>query len=229
MILMIAGSKYNEALRYFTTRGLDKHILYQNNLSKIYYTLGLWQFKKKRLSVKIKLFKFQVCIKLNQSSQNSFDFLGICKNYLQKHYDLYHYNDNEVGERFRGEKISEKNVEKAREAYKKHHTEMDEFQSKLLATKRDSAEAYIKMMEDLEDNLKRKKKMTKCPRNDWSRVSNSMISNYNLGTFHVFTEQFLTLKKLIHVVWDQILGCYFGMKCWDAMGKKKNKLLCNCI
>ena len=49
---------------------------------------------------------------------------------------MYHYNDNEVGERFRGERISEKNVEKAREAYKNHHTEMDEFQSKILATKR---------------------------------------------------------------------------------------------
>ena len=27
--------------------------------------------------------------------------------------------------------------------------------------------------------------------------------------------------KLIHVVWDQILGCYFGMKFWDEMGKKR--------
>ena len=92
--------------------------------------------KRINFSVKIKLSKFQVCIKLNQSNQNSFDFLGICKNYLQKHYDLYHYNDNEVGGRFRGERISEKNVEKAREAYKNHHTEMDEFQSKILTTKR---------------------------------------------------------------------------------------------
>ena len=103
---------------------------------------------------------------------------------------MYYYNDNEVGERFRGEKISEKNVEKAREAYKNHHTEMDEFQSKILATKRDSAEAYIKMMEDLEDNLKRNKKLTKCLRSDWSRVSTSMIPNYDLGTVDVFTKQF---------------------------------------
>ena len=49
---------------------------------------------------------------------------------------MYHYNDNEVGESFRGERISEKNVEKAREAYKNSHTKMDEFQTKILATKR---------------------------------------------------------------------------------------------
>ena len=57
-------------------------------------------------------------------------------------------------------------------------------------TKRDSAEAYMKMMEDLDDNLKRNKKLTNRLRSDWSRVSKPMIQNYNLGTVHVFTEQF---------------------------------------
>ena len=115
---------------------------------------------------------------MNHSTQNSFDFLRICNNYLQKHYELYHYNGNEVGERFQGKTISGKNVEKAREALQIYLTEMDEFQSKILATKRDSAEAYDKMMEDL-DNLKGNKNSTKCIRN-WSRVSTSMVSNYNL-------------------------------------------------
>ena len=69
-------------------------------------------------------------------------------------------------------------MEKAREALKIYLTEMDEFQSKILATKRDSAEAYNKMMEDL-DNLKGNKESTKCIRS-WSRVSTSMVSNYNL-------------------------------------------------
>ena len=129
-------------------------------------------------SQKIKLCTFQVCIKLNQSTHNSFDFLRICNNYLQKHYDLYHYNGNEVGERFQGKTVSEKNVEKAREALKIYLTEMDEFQSKILATKRDSAEAYDKMMEDL-DNLKGNKKSIKCNRT-WSRLSTSMVPNYNV-------------------------------------------------
>ena len=128
-------------------------------------------------SLKIKLCKFQVCIKLNHSTQNSFDFLRICNNYLQKHYELYHYNGNEVGDRFQG-KMKGKNVEKAREALKIYLTEMDDFQSKILATKRDSSEAYDKMMEDLE-NPKENKKSIKCTRN-WSRVSTSMVSNYNL-------------------------------------------------
>ena len=91
---------------------------------------------------------------------------------------MYHYNGNEVGDRFQGKTISGKNVEKAREALKIYLTEMDEFQSKILATKRDSAEAYNKMMEDL-DNLKGNKESTKCIRS-WSRVSTSMVSNYNL-------------------------------------------------
>jgi prefoldin subunit 5 len=91
---------------------------------------------------------------------------------------LYHYNGNEVGDRFQGKTISGKNVEKAREALKIYLTEMDEFQSKILATKRDSAEAYNKMIEDL-DNLKGNKESTKCIRS-WSRVSTSMVSNYNL-------------------------------------------------
>ena len=69
-------------------------------------------------------------------------------------------------------------MEKAREALQIYLTEKDEFQSKILATKRDSAEAYDKMMEDL-DNLKRNKKSTKCIRS-WSRVSASAVSNYNL-------------------------------------------------
>ena len=129
-------------------------------------------------SQKIKLCTFQVCVKLNQSTQNSFDFLRIFNNYLPKYYDLYHYNDNEVGERFQGKTISGKNVEKAREALQIYHTEMDDFQTKILATKRDSADAYDKMMEDL-DNLKENKKTTKCIRS-WSRVSASAVSNYNL-------------------------------------------------
>ena len=69
-------------------------------------------------------------------------------------------------------------MEKAREALKIYLTEMDEFQSKILATKRDSTEAYNKMMEDL-DNLKGNKESTKCI-GSWSRVSTSMVSNYNL-------------------------------------------------
>ena len=77
-----------------------------------------------------------------------------------------------------GRLVSGKNVEKAREALQIYNTEMDDFQSKILATKRDSAEAYDKMMEDL-DNLKGNKKSTKCIRT-WSRVSASAVSNYNL-------------------------------------------------
>ena len=108
---------------------------------------------------------------MNHPNRSSFDCLGIFKNYFQKQFDLCHYNDNAVGKPFRGEKISETNVEKAREALKIYNTEMDEFQSKILATKRVSAEAYDKMMEDL-DNLKRNKKSTKC--------NPSRASNYNL-------------------------------------------------
>ena len=91
---------------------------------------------------------------------------------------MYHYNGNEVGERFQGKTISGKNVEKAREALQIYLTEKDEFQSKILATKRDSAEAYDKMMKDL-DNLKGNMKSTKCIRS-WSKVSDSAVSNYNL-------------------------------------------------
>ena len=115
---------------------------------------------------------------MNHSTQNSFDFLRVCNNYLQKHYELYHYNGNELGKRFQGKTISGKNVEKAREALQIYLTEKDEFQSKILATKRDSAEAYDKMMKDL-DNLKGNKKSTKCIRS-WSKVSDSAVSNYNL-------------------------------------------------
>ena len=115
---------------------------------------------------------------MNHSTQNSFDFFRVCNNYLQKHYELYHYNGNELGKRFQGKKISGKNVEKAREALQIYLTEKDEFQSKILATKRDSAEAYDKMMKDL-DNLKGNMKSTKCIRS-WSKVSDSAVSNYNL-------------------------------------------------
>ena len=74
--------------------------------------------------------------------------------------------------------MSAKNVEKAREALKMYLAEMDDFKSKELATKRDSSEAYMKMMEDL-DNLRRDKKSTKCNRT-WSRLSTSMVPNYSL-------------------------------------------------
>jgi hypothetical protein len=74
--------------------------------------------------------------------------------------------------------MSAKNVEKAREALKMYLAEMDDFQSKELATKRDSSEAYMKMMEDL-DNLRRDKKSTKCNRT-WSRLSTSMVPNSNV-------------------------------------------------
>ena len=123
---------------------------------------------------------------MNHPNRSSFDCLGIFKNYFQKQFDLCHYNDNAVGKPFRGEKISETNVEKAREALKIYNTEMDEFQSKILATKRVSAEAYDKMMEEL-DNLRRNKKSTKC--------NPSRASNYNIKE---------TMKKLAETQ-DKIL------------------------
>ena len=74
--------------------------------------------------------------------------------------------------------MSARNVEKAREALKIYLTERDDFQSKELAAKRDSSEAYMKMMEDL-DKLTRNEKSIKCNRT-WSRLSTSMVPNYNV-------------------------------------------------
>ena len=74
--------------------------------------------------------------------------------------------------------MSAKNVEKAREALKIYLTEMDDFQSKELAAKRDSSEAYMKMMEDV-DNLRGNKESTRCNQT-WSRLSTSMVLNYNV-------------------------------------------------
>ena len=112
---------------------------------------------------------------------------------------MYHYNGNAVGKKFRGEKISETCVEKAREALKIYNTEMDEFQSKILATKRVSAEAYDKMMEDL-DNLKINKKTTKCIRNP------SRASNYTLEQAQSdITDIKETMKKMAETQ-DKILN-----------------------
>ena len=74
--------------------------------------------------------------------------------------------------------MSAKNVEKAREALRIYLAEMDDFQSKELAAKRDSSEAYMKMMEDV-DNVRSNKKSTRC-NETWSRLSTSMVSNYNV-------------------------------------------------
>lgn len=74
--------------------------------------------------------------------------------------------------------MSAKNVEKAREALQVYLAEMDDFRSKELATKRDSSEAYLKMMGDLA-NLRGNKKARKCTR-PWSLVSTSKVSNYNV-------------------------------------------------
>ena len=74
--------------------------------------------------------------------------------------------------------MSAKNIEKAREALKMYLAEIDDFQSKELATKRDSNEAYVKMMGDL-DNLRGNKISTKCIR-PWSLVSTSTVSNNNV-------------------------------------------------
>ena len=74
--------------------------------------------------------------------------------------------------------MSAKNVEKAREALQVYLAEMDDFRSKELATKRDSSEAYLKMMGDLA-NLRGNKKARKCTR-PWSLVSTSTVSNYNV-------------------------------------------------
>ena len=112
---------------------------------------------------------------------------------------MYHYNDNAIGKKFRGEKISETCVEKAREALKIYNTEMDEFQSKILATKRVSAEAYDKMMEDL-DNLKRNKKSTKCIRNP------SRASNYNLEQAQSDINDIKATMKTLAEKLDEILN-----------------------
>ena len=110
---------------------------------------------------------------------------------------MCHYNDNAVGKPFRGEKISETNVEKAREALKIYNTEMDEFQSKILATKRVSAEAYDKMMEDF-DNLKRNKKSTKC--------NLSRASNYNLEQAQSDINDIKETMKKLAETQDKILN-----------------------
>ena len=88
-------------------------------------------------------------------------------------------NDNPNWKSFRGGKISEKYVEKAREALKIYHGDMDEFQSKILTTKRDSNEAYMKMMDELK-NPKINKKSTFNQRRTLSRISNSFLSNPEL-------------------------------------------------
>ena len=97
---------------------------------------------------------------------------------MQKYFPLNQYNDNTIGDSFRGAKISQSNVDKARDSLKNYITQMDEFQSKILATKRDSNEAYMKMMEDVE-NLKSDKKSTKCLR-PWSKIFNIPVSDLNM-------------------------------------------------
>ena len=117
---------------------------------------------------------------MNDPSRSSIDCLGIFENYREKQYDLYYYNENAIGERFLGEKVSEKIVEKAREALKIYQTEMDEFQSKILATKRDSNEAYMKMMEELDDQ-KSSEELTKLSQVQTDLKTGTILesSNYN--------------------------------------------------
>ena len=71
-------------------------------------------------------------------------------------------------------------MEKAREALKIYRTEMDEFQSKILATKRDFNEAYMKMMEELDDQ-KSSEKLTKLSQVQTDLKTGTILesSNYN--------------------------------------------------
>ena len=83
------------------------------------------------------------------------------------------------------------------EALKIYNTEMDEFQSKILATKRVSAEAYDKMMEDL-DNLKRNKKSTKC--------NPSRANSYNLEQAQSDINDIKETMKKLAETQDKILN-----------------------
>ena len=118
---------------------------------------------------------------MNEPSRSSIDCLGLFENYREKQYDLYYYSDNAIGRRFRGEKVSEQIVKKAKEAFEIYRTEMDEFQSKILATKRDSNEAYMKMMKELDDQ-KSSEELTKLSQvlTDVKTGTNLESSNYSL-------------------------------------------------
>ena len=100
---------------------------------------------------KLQLFCFfQVCIKLNHPDRSYFNQPGL---WSKKWYNVYHYDDNAVGETFRVSEsilsISEKSVKKARETLKAYQVELEEFDSKLLRTKRQSMDSYLKMIEGL--------------------------------------------------------------------------------
>ena len=82
------------------------------------------------------------------------------------YHELFYYNNNKVGPKFDGKKISAKCVKKARKTLKAYHAELHDFNSKILSIKRDSSDLYNQMMA----NLKKYQKVSKsaCSREDYS-------------------------------------------------------------